>query len=381
MNNKVVNIISGTNKAIAFEIIAKGLKKEPSIEISYILIQNEATAFSLFLEENNISYFTVKLINKKSYPSALISIYKILKKIKPNSVHTHLRDANLIGLTAAKLAGVKTRIHTRHHSTSNHEYYPKAVKWDKYINSISTSIVSISKNVTNVLMEKENVDNKKITLIHHGIDIQKFQYPNKDEVEKLKTKYQINSDNHPIIGVISRYIKLKGVQYIIPAFSEVKKLHPNAHLILANAVGKDSKEIKSLLGKHLNPTDFTEIPFENDLYSLYGIFDYFVHVPINDKVEAFGQTYIESLSAGKPAVFTISGIANEFIEHDKNALIVPYCSSKSISKELLKLINNNDLCKRLSIQGKKDTESFNDKKYINNHIELYNKLCHQKDKK
>ena len=42
---------------------------------------------------------------------------ELLLKIKPHTVHTHLFDANLSGLMAAKLLGIKKRIYTRHHST------------------------------------------------------------------------------------------------------------------------------------------------------------------------------------------------------------------------------------------------------------------------
>ncbi len=378
---KIVNIISGTNKSLAFELIANGLKKESSIDISYILLQQKESEFSQFLREANIPYQIVQLNGKRSYLKCLLSIYKILIKTKPNLVHTHLRDASLIGLTAARIANVKNRVHTRHHSTLNHEYYPKSVKWDKYINTTSTSIISISKIVTSTLIKKEGENENKIELIHHGFDIKKFRTPDTEEVKKLKEKYNIKNSDFPIIGVISRYVHLKGLQYIIPAFSELKKEYPNAHLILANAVGSDSEEVKKTLKKHLKEIDYTEIAFENDLYNLYALFDYFVHAPINKDVEAFGQTYIEALCAGIPSVFTVSGIANEFITHNKNALIVPYCSSKSITKELKKLINNNDLCLSLSKQGIEDTKQFSEQKYVEQHVNLYNKLCHQKGKK
>ena len=380
MNFKVVQIISDTNKSLAFEIIAKGLK-ETNIKICYILLQTGKSDFSNFLEQHSIKYFLIPINGKKSYLSVLFKIYRLLVKIKPTITHTHLRDANLLALIAAKLAGIKHRVYTRHHSTSNHKYYPHTVKWDRLINSLSKHIVSISKNVSEVLINKENVPREKLTIIYHGFELDKFKNPNTSTIIDLKNKYHIKNDNHPIIGVISRYIHLKGLQYIIPAFAEVKKKYPNAHLILANAVGNDSIEIQQLLQSSLNSKDYTEIIFEKDLHHLYGIFDYFIHVPINKEIEAFGQTYIEALAAKTPSVFTLSGVATEFIIHEENALVVPYCSSKAISTSLVRLIKNKDLCEKIVFNGIKSIQSFSAEEYVTQHINFYNTLCHQKDKK
>ena len=377
---KIVQIISDTDKSLAFEIIAKGLKRA-RIDVAYFLLQSGESDFSLFLKENDIQYFLISINGKKSYPLVILKIYRLLKKLKTTIVHTHLRDATLLGLIAAKFAGIKHQVYTRHHSTSNHKYYPHAVKWDRLINSLSSHIVSISKNVSEVLINKENVPNEKLTIIYHGFELDKFKNPNTSTIIYLKNKYHIKNDNHPIIGVISRYIHLKGLQYIIPAFAEVKKEYPNSHLILANAVGNDSIEIQQLLQSSLNSKDYTEIIFEKDLHHLYGIFDYFIHVPINKEIEAFGQTYIEALAAKTPSVFTLSGVATEFIIHEENALVVPYCSSKAISNSLVRLIKNKDLCEKIVFNGIKSIQSFSAEEYVKHHINLYNTLCHQKDKK
>ena len=379
MSYSVVKIISDTSKSLAFEIVAKGLKKA-NVDIKYILLQTSESAFSLFLKENNIQYYLISTKGKRSYPLVLLKIYQLLKKLKPTIVHAHLRDASLLGLLAAKFSRVRHRIYTRHHSTSNHEYNPKAVRWDRLINTVSTHIISVSKNVSRVLVNKEGVKKNKLTRIHHGFDLEKFKNPNAHKINYLKNKYHIKNQNHPVIGVISRYTHLKGLQYIIPAFAEIKTSYPNAHLILANANGNDSIKIKKLLKSTLNKEDYTEIIFEKDLHSLYGLFDYFVHAPINDEIEAYGQTYVEALAAKIPSVFTLSGVANEFIIHEENALVVRHCSHKSISGSVLRLMKNEDLRKKIVINGLKSVQSFSDDVYITKHINLYNKLCHQKDK-
>jgi glycosyltransferase involved in cell wall biosynthesis len=173
-------------------------------------------------------------------------------------------------------------------------------------------------------------------------------------VKILLSKYQLEG-KAPIIGVISRYFELKGIQFIIPAFKKLLAVSPNAHLILANATGEYASVIQSFL-EGVPGENYTQIRFEGDIAALYQTFDVFIHVPINSHIEAFGQTYVEALAAGVPSVFTLSGVAAEFIEHEKNALVVPFQKADAIYLAMMRLLEDGPLRSRLIEQGKIDVK-------------------------
>jgi glycosyltransferase involved in cell wall biosynthesis len=210
----------------------------------------------------------------------------------------------------------------------HHEYFPHVVKYDHMINYFSTKIIAVSENIRTILIEKENVQSKKINVIYHGFDLSNFDNVNTSCVIELQKKYSI-TPNMFVVGMISRYTHWKGIQYVIPAFKKLLKEFPQAVLVLANASGDYEIEIKSLL-KNLPEGSYREILFEKDSPSLFKMFNVFVHVPIDDHSEAFGQVYVEALAAKCPSIFTISGIAKEFIIPDKNSIVVPFCNSEAI---------------------------------------------------
>lgn len=369
MKIKIIYIISNIDKALAFEWLIKYINRE-KIELTFIILNPVPSSFDHFLQEKNIPFYSVKYAGKKDLLSAFYKITKILFIEKPTIVHTHLFEASLLGLTSAKVLQIKKRVYTRHHSTSNYLYYPHAVKYDKYINSLSTHIISISKNVSNVLIEKEKVDPGKITLIHHGLDLQEIEKIDFQETIFLKNKYNTN-EHFPVIGVISRHIHLKGIQFIIPAFKKILETYPNAYLILANAKGDYSNEIKKQL-RELPKSSYFEINFEYKLFNLYKLFNIFIHVPIDKECEAFGQTYIEALAIGIPSIFTLSGVAAEFIEDRKNAIVVPYKDSEKIFEAINELLINEKLKDQITQQGKEDVFAlFNIEKKIRNLERLY----------
>lgn len=345
---KVIYIISDIDKALAFEWIVKEFKEE-QIQLTFVLILSKPAQLEQFLKENNIPVYPFFYKSKKDFVSILYNLYKLLKKIKADAVHCHLMYGTLVGLTAAKLAGVKKRIFTRHHSDLHHLYFPSGIKWDKLCNTLATKIVAPTNAVKEILVGLEAVPDKKVITIPHGFDLNYFRDISTDRVNNLRIKYRTN-DAYPIIGVISRFTEWKGIQYIIPAFSKLLIKYPNALILFFNANGDYATQINKQL-EILPKYSYRLIPFENDLAAIYHLFTTFIHVPIDILNEAFGQIYVEALAAEIPSVFTLSGIAADFIVDGKNAMVVPFKNSEAIYNAVDELLTDRQLTGRLSKQG------------------------------
>lgn len=368
IKKKIVYVLSSINESIAFEWISTRLDKS-RFELSFIHLNRTEPNLHRWCLENGMKSNFVCHEGKSDSIKTSIKVYSLLRKLKPEIVHCHLFEANLMGLFTSKLLGVKMRLFTRHHSTFHHDYHPRAVLLDKVCNKLATHIVAISKNVETVLL-REDVNPNKIRLINHGFDLEKFKNISPDRIENLRLKYSISKNRGPVIGVISRYINWKGHQYIIPAFREVLQKNPNALLIIANANGPFRHEIESELSK-IPKANLLEITFEKDLFALYKLFDVFVHCPINENIEAFGQIYVEALAAEVPSVFTLSGIATEFVKDKKNALVVEYQNSKKIVDAISLLLEDENLRVNLARTGAEDVKQFSVSRYINELEELY----------
>jgi glycosyltransferase involved in cell wall biosynthesis len=349
---KIIYIISFIDKALIYEWTAAHFANSELFEIKYLLMNPGETALSKFMEENKIPFKVIRYKSKKNFFSALFRIIRYLKKENPGIVNTNLIDASLVGQIAAYLAGIKRRIHSRHYSSLHHVYHPRGLWYDKIINSLCTEIVVATQMVKNLMIEKEKVSPSKITVINYGFRLDQFINIDPERVTSLKKKYRIENA-YPVVGAVSRFLHWKGVQYLIPAFKLLLNDFPNAHLVLANAHGNYKDELEKLL-KELPGEKVTQVRYENDSPALYRMFDFFVHVPVNDHAEAFGQIYIESLACGVPGIFTISGIANDFIKHEKNALVVPYRNAPAIYTAVKRLIENQTLKEKIMEQGKKD---------------------------
>ena len=352
MPHRVTYIVANVDRAVAFEWVADLLDKD-RFELDFIILNPGPSALEDALARRGIPYERVIYRGYRDLPGALLRVIRRLRRTRPRTVHAHLLPSCMAGLTAAYLLRVTQRVYTRHHSTFHHDYSPRWVTVDRLIDRLATHVVAISENVDYVLRNMEGVPPGKTRLVHHGFRFADFDEVPPRNVEALRAKYDVGS-SAPVIGVISRYIEWKGIEYIVEAARIVLSTYPNALFIFANAQGNPT--IGAMV-RTLPAQNYREIPFEPDLFALYRLFDVYVHVPVDPRIEAFGQTYVEALIAGVPSVFTLSGVATEFIQDGRNALVSPHRAPARTAEGILRILADDDLARRLSQAGRKDVES------------------------
>ncbi|NNC86009.1 MAG: glycosyltransferase family 4 protein [Bacteroidia bacterium] len=349
MKIKILYVISLVESSHTFESTFKHIDLN-KYELSVVFMHTHEPLLMKKVMDMNIDAYHIPFYKNKIKDIWVIpKLIRLILKVKPSIVHVHLIDGSFFGLIAAYICRVKTRIHTRHHSTHHWVYAPHAVKFDRLINSMATKIIAVSNLVREILIEKENVSAQKVSVVHHGFDLRAFQNRDSNKIGLIKEKYNLN-DASPIIGNISRFIEEKGTVYVVRAFKIFLIDFPNAVLVMANARGvyKDAilKELETIPKE-----SYRIIDFETDIASLYHCFDIFTHVPIDYHTEAFGQIYVEALASKVPSIFTDSGIATEFIEDKKNALLVPYRNDEAIYQAMNLIMSDKDLKENIIRKG------------------------------
>jgi glycosyltransferase involved in cell wall biosynthesis len=368
---KICYIISDIDKSVFFEHSADILK-DSGYQLSFILINCKDGVLDKALLKKD---FEVHYLSLQKLPRSIPVIWKcrgLLKKIRPDIVHCHLGIGNIVGLPAAYLAGIKQRIFTQHGGKPLRRPLKEAFL-DRMYRFFSTSVVAITEQVKKTLVQ-DGFRPSKVAVVHYGFDLQRMVDNNPAETDRIKKQYN-PAAKKPVIGVIARWIEWKGIQYIIPAFKNLLTDYPNALLCLFNASDTGySPEIKKLLAE-LPENSYRIVPFEYNVYDMYQLFDVFVHVPINPVCEAFGQVYVESLAAGIPSVFTMSGIATEFIVPGKDALVVNFENDKEIGVAIKQLVDQPLLASEIAANGRKHVmEMFSLARYKTNLLGFYNQL-------
>ena len=363
---KITYIFTHHIRWVPFELVAKCIDKS-KFAIDYIIL-NEGDPMISFLSQINVPCTVASYQDYSNTPEIVKFIYEHLIRNKTDIVHTHWFAGSLAGMQAAYYAHIPVRIFTREHPSI--KYYSRhAPSKHRLIWECATNIIGVT-NTSKQGMIEDGIPDRKITVIPTGFDISEFENVDSSRIDKLRSKYLANHHG-PVIGVAARYVRWKGVEYVIEAHKQVLEAYPNAILVLSGThtnranleekirnAGKEDivapqyEDIISITDKlaQLPEHSYIEIPFEEDLFALFRLFDVFVHVPTDSIQETFGQVYVEAMLSRVPSVITLAGSALDHAVHKENAWVVDYKNSAQIAQGILTLLS--DSCLREKIVNK-----------------------------
>ena len=343
----MLKIFSDLEHSKTFELTAKHLDLD-RFDVRAIFMnppRADAAPLERYFQSVGIPTQSWRFEGRQDYVSTLARLTRHVRAEKFHAVHAELMWADYVGMPAAWMAGVPNRLMTRWHATVHHREHPSGLKYDRVVNRLATRIIAPSRVSYRIVTEWEHVPVSKVTLLSPPLDFDNFSAPPAADVTTVRDRYNPER-RYPVIGVISRWVDWKGIQFIIPAVERLLERYPDLLLLLFNAVGEYGDTLRPLLSR-LPERNYRVVPFEAMNEALYQIFDLFVHVPIDEYVENSGCVYAEALAAGVPSIFTLSGIATGMVEHMKHCYVVPYQSAEAIFEGLRTLVDDRDLARRL----------------------------------
>ena len=344
---RIVYVVSQPVRWLAFEWIAARLSRD-LFDLSFLLLGTGPPPLQPHLEKLGIEALHIHCPPRWGVFRAAAEVERYCRMRKIDVVHTHFMDACLAGLVAARRAGVNIRIHTRHHAGPypiSHRP-PWGALYDRWNNQLSTTIIAPSDQARRALIVHDGVPETKVVVIPHGFDLGAFRDVSELNMSVMRKKHRLEG-RWPVIGVVARYERIKGVEPIIVAFRSLLKRYSNACLVLANARGRRAGTVRALL-ETLPADSYREIVFEEEMPALFRTFDVFVHAPIDSRLEAFGQVYVEAMAAGVPCVGAPAGIACEFMADGVNAVVVEPGGPDAICDGIARVLDDTGMRKRVT---------------------------------
>jgi len=203
-------------------------------------------------------------------------------------------------------------------------------------------VVAVSQSTADDLVDKVGIPRRKITVIHNGVDTEKFANASRDD-----GLLQRPMANEKIVGVVGRLVKGKGIQYLIEAVSVLLAGRMNVRLVVVGD-GEYRKELINLATELgiLNQISF--VGSRTDVEKFYKIFHVFVLPSLS---EGLPVVVLEAMAAGCPVVLTDVGGAREIVRDSFSGLIVPPQSTESLSHAIRSILTSVGMAETLSNNG------------------------------
>ncbi len=317
--------------------------------------------------------FDVVPIELRNKSIAIKELLYLMEKDLFDIVHTHNRDADVVGLVAAKKKNVPIIISTIHDFLNLDETGKRKMnfplwKYNRLLKKIPHKFIAISNAIETNILEELKVDPDKVTTIYNGTDLSIFQ----ENIDIDKKREELNLPYHlPIVGIIGRLIAMKGHKYFLESIPIILKKNKNVFFLI---VGKGNlrRELE-LLAEKLKITKYVRfIGYQHDVNTMIKLMD-IVLVP--SVSEAFGRVITESMACSKPVIATRVGGIAEIVVDGVTGILVPPRDVQAMADAILNLLEDKTKAKQLGEEGRKRVEEkFNGVLFVDNTERLFKEL-------
>ena len=279
-------------------------------------------------------------------------IRRVLRKFRPNVVHTHSAKAGLIGRYVAWGENVPAVIHSVHgapfhpyQSFAAREFFRRCEKWAA---KRCHKMICVADAMTDLMVNANVAPREKFVTISSGMNVQPFVDAAKDR-DSIRAKYGL-TDDHIVVGKIARLFHLKGHADLVTAAADVVAAEPKVRfLLVGDGILKSSLQQRIAemgLAEHFV---FTGLVPPSEVPPLIGAMDALVHTSYR---EGLARALPQALIAGRPVIsYDIDG-AREVAIPGETGFLVPPGNTELLAKSISTIVGDAEMRERMGREGR-----------------------------
>ena len=297
---------------------------------------------------------------------ALISVYKIIKKERPNLIHCHSTKGGIIGRMVGYLLNINV-LHTPQAFSflSTDNFFKKRIYLvlEKIFKFKNSYLLASSNSERKLAIQKVKYAAKKVLLFNNSIK----PLDNISELTIEKTwpdKY---------ICTVGRPSFQKNIELMIKVLQEVNKTQDTHLVIMGVGYHSDKLSIVQKLIRELNLESAVTLLNWTSRENVFNIIKDSKLYVSTARYEGLPYSVIEALALSKPCVVSNCDGNRDLITNDYNGFVIDNEDIEEFSKKIKLLFQDDELLKKFSKNALKSfEENYNIEKNISNLEEIYN---------
>ncbi|MBT1703678.1 glycosyltransferase family 4 protein [Chryseosolibacter indicus] len=289
---------------------------------------------------------------------------EIARRFSFDVIHAHDWMTYPAGIAAKEVSGKPLVVHV--HAT---EFDRTGDNVDTRVHAIeqrgmqkADRVVTVSEWTKRIAVNKYNIAEQKVCVVHNGIIPQK----------KQKVEFKSPLRKAPVVTFLGRVTHQKGPLYFVEAARKVLKEIPDARFIVAGSGDLLPAMIQRVaqlkMSSHFHFTGFLK---GNDIQKVWKMSNLYVMPSVS---EPFGIAPLEAIQAGVPVIISKQSGVAEVMPH---AITVDFWNTNELAESICSVLKYKSLHKTLKKNSKKHIKGItwdNAAKKLNN---LYHELIEQ----
>lgn len=205
---------------------------------------------------------------------------------------------------------------------------------------------------------------RPIRVVYPGVDLERSDPETLPTPAEARARLGLPLDG-PLIGIVGRLQRWKGIHVLIEAMPSVVAQHPTAHCFVvggAHALEPDYRNELIRLIKALDLQDHVLLADHQPNVELWmQAADVIVHASDN---EPFGMVIVEAMAIGKPVIATASAGPKEIVTDEVDGILVPFADADALAGALVRCLADANLRDKLGRRARASARRFSNRAYV-----------------
>lgn len=280
--------------------------------------------------------------------SAMLELYRMFRRVRPDVVSTHMSKAGAIGRVAARAAGVPVIVHT-YHGKGFHVFAgwkeQMTLAAERTLARLATGNIVVSDR-QRAEFESLRIAPDTLQVIRYGLDLESFH---RAAPADLRSELGLPAGTS-LVGVVARVVAIKGQDVLLGAAARLRQRLPDVHFVIAG--DGDARPAFERLAVELGVADRVHfLGWRRDIPAVLGALSLVVLPTVMD-FEGTPLAVIEALAAGRPVVASDVGGVAEVVRHGETGLLVPPRAPEALADAIATQLGNPQRAQQMADAGR-----------------------------
>ncbi len=212
-------------------------------------------------------------------------------------------------------------------------------------------------------------------LVYPGASLEKFDSVRAESPAALRRRFSLPSTG-PLIGIVGRLQRWKGMHTLVAALPAVRARHPDAHMVIVGGAHDTEPgygdELKALARRLGVEGAVTFAGYQADVPHWMQAMDIVVHA--SDR-EPFGIVVVEAMALAKPVIAGAAGGPAEVITDGQDGLLAPFDDVPALAKAVTRFLDDPEFAERCGAAAHTRAQDFSAQHYAARLVDAVRELA------
>lgn len=281
---------------------------------------------------------------------AAAELRRIVRRVRPHVVHTHLSKAGALARPAARRRGVPVLVHTFHGHVLEGYFATPAnrlfMATERHLAKSTDALVAVSSATRDDLLGLGIGEADRWRVIPLGFDLDTAAAGTLERGEARESLGLPAAG--PVVGIVGRLVPIKNHVLFLEAARRVLARHPEATFLIAG-----DGELRATLEAEASRMLGDRVRFTGWVRSLPALYAALDLVALSSLGEGTPVALIEAAAAGLPVVATDVGGVADVVAEGENGFLVSSGDAAALAKRIGDLIEDPSLGRRMGEAGRR----------------------------